>query len=215
MASVRALRSLVLGFFVLAACCGPPAAAQAPGEKIVFVSSNGWHSGIAIARADLPPGAIPETADFPNAAYFEFGWGNREYYPAPRKTLGLTLGAALPGAAAVHLSGLARHPREMFPGSEWIALRVTDDGFRRLVAYLRGSFERGAAFRAVASARGLYDFSAFYPATGTFHLFYTCNTWIAQGLAQAGLPVRFTGVQQAEELMSQLRALAGKQARSM
>ncbi len=205
MASLNTLRAVLLGV-VLAAAGAIPAGAQ--GEKTILVGSNGWHSGIVIARTDLPPGRIPETADFPAAAYFEFGWGNREYYPAPKKTLGMTIGAALPGAAVVHLSGMPRHPREMFPASEWVTLRLTSQGFERLLAFLDQSFERRGAARIAASAKGLYAFSAFYPATGTFHLFYTCNTWTADGLARAGLPVRTSGVQQAHELMSQLRALA-------
>ena len=201
------MRGWFAGLIVFVLLALPSAAAETPGGKRIFVTSNGWHTGIVIARADLPKGAIPETADFGDAAYFEFGWGDREYYPAPRKSLGLTLGAAFPGEAVVHLVGLPRHPREMFPGNETITLRLDEGAFRRLVAYLHESFERRGAVRVRASARGLYDFSAFYPATGVFHLFNTCNTWTARGLAGAGLPIRAAGVQRAEGLMSQVRAL--------
>jgi uncharacterized protein (TIGR02117 family) len=205
---VQSFRPLIVGLLILLPLSGRTAAAEAPGEKIVVVTSNGWHSGIVIARRDLPAGAIPETADFRDAAYFEFGWGDSEYYPAPRKTFAMTLGAAFPSSAVVHLMGLPRHPSQMFPGNEWVALGLSEEGFRQLVAYLHNSFERAGAARVRQRARGLYAFSAFYPATGTFHLFNTCNTWTARGLASAGLPIRVSGVQQAEELMSQLRALA-------
>lgn len=186
------------------------ARAEAPSRgatKTIYVTSNGWHSGIVIARADLPAGLIPEAADFPGAAYLEFGWGNRDYYTTPRKTLGLTLGAALPGDAVVHLAAYAAPPRA-YPRYEVVALAVSEEGFRRLVAHLHASFARGAAPRAGKIAPGLLPASAFYPGTGTFHLFNTCNTWSAEGLAAAGLAVRAHGVQLAEELMSQLRPLA-------
>lgn len=185
----------------------PALAAAARAEKTIYVTSNGWHSGIVIARADLPPGLIPEAADFPAAAYLEFGWGNRDYYTTPRKTLGLTLGAALPGEAAVHLAAYAAPPRS-YPGHEVLALTVSDEGFRRLVAHLHAAFARGRAPRAVKIAPGLAPVSAFYPGTGTFHLFNTCNTWTAEGLAAAGLTIRAHGVQMAEELMSQVRRIA-------
>lgn len=183
------------------------AAPAARAETTIYVTSNGWHSGIVIARADLPPGLIPETADFPAATHYEFGWGNRDYYTTPRKTLGLTIGAALPGDAVVHLAAYAAPPRA-YAGHEVVTLRVSDDGFRRLAAYLHAAFARGGAPRGRAIAPGLVPMSGFYPATGTFHLFNTCNTWTAAGLAAAGVPVRVSGVQQAEELMSQVRALA-------
>jgi hypothetical protein len=35
-----------------------------------------------LARADVPESVIPEIADFPQARFFEFGWGDAEFYPA-------------------------------------------------------------------------------------------------------------------------------------
>ncbi|MBL8662229.1 MAG: DUF2459 domain-containing protein [Candidatus Odyssella sp.] len=189
----------------------PALAAAARAETTIYVTSNGWHTGIAIARADLPPGLVPEAADFPSATHFEFGWGNRDYYTTPRKTLGLTLGAALPGAAVVHLAAYGGPPRG-HAGHEVVALRVSGEGMRRLAAYLHAGFARGGAPRVRTVAPGLLPASAFYPGSGTFHLFNTCNTWVAAGLAAAGLPVRAAGVQLAEELMSQLRRLARAEA---
>jgi uncharacterized protein (TIGR02117 family) len=206
------VRSHTLLLWLLLALA-PAFSVAARAETTIYVTSNGWHSGIVIARADLPAGFIPETADFPAATHFEFGWGNRDYYTTPRKTIGLTLGAALPGAAVVHLAGLSGPPRT-YPGHEAVALRVSAEGVRRLVAYLHQAFARGGAPRLRAMAPGLAPMSGFYPATGTFHLFNTCNTWTAAGLAAAGIAIRVGGVQQAEELMSQVRARAASPAAS-
>lgn len=178
------------------------------GAATVFVTSNGWHTAVVIARADLPPESIPETADFPKAEWFEFGWGDAEYYPAPRPGMGDALKAAFPGPAVVHLAGLPQHPASVFPSQEHIALHLTDDAFARLVAFVNASFERRGAARAFANATGLYAFSLFYPGTGRFSLFNTCNTWTARGLATAGLPLQVQGTQRAEDVMRQLRALA-------
>jgi uncharacterized protein (TIGR02117 family) len=207
MRRLRRLHGLLCIVPLLFTAAGGIAAAESAG-KTIHVTSNGWHSGIVIARADLPPGAIPETADFPQARFFEFGWGDTVYYPAPRKTFGMTLGAAFPGPAVVHMIGMPVHPREMFPTVEVVALRLSDEGFRRLVEYLHATFRRGGAARVRPSAAGLYPTSLFYPATGSFHLFNTCNTWTARGLATAGLPIQVTGIQRAGELMLQVRALA-------
>jgi len=176
-----------------------------PGVSIHIVS-NGWHTGIVVARAALPAGAVPEAADFPDAPYLEFGWGDAEYYPAPRPTLGMALRAALvPSPAVVHLVGLPGHPRDVFPTAEVVELRLAPAGFRKLVDYLDDTFARGGAERAQASAPGLYRFSLFYPAKGEFHLFNTCNTWTARALEAAGLPVQVSGTLRAEDLMAQIR----------
>ena len=171
----------------------------------VFVSSNGWHTDITVARADIPEGRIPESADFREARYLQFGWGDAEFYTTPDAGLGTTLRAALPGPAVVHLAGLAARPGEVFGGVEEIALTLSEENFARLVGYLHESFERGGQPRAKSVAPGLYRFSRFYPATGEFHLFNTCNTWTARGLAMAGVDVSASGTQSAEDVMRQLR----------
>jgi uncharacterized protein (TIGR02117 family) len=180
-----------------------PAAGQ-PGVAI-FVISNGWHTEIVLPKAALPAGAIPEAADFPHATYLGFGWGHAAYYPTPEPGIGLSLSAALiPSPAVLHVIGLAANPRQSFPRSEVAELRLGGDGFRALVRFLDASFARGGAPRARSSAPGLYDFSLFYPATGTFHALNTCNTWTAGALAAAGVPID-AGVTRAEGVMEQLR----------
>ena len=69
---------------------------------------------------------MPETADFPEARFFEFGWGDAAYYPAREATLGMALSAALvPTPAVVHVVGLDRHPADAFPEAE-VARLVID-----------------------------------------------------------------------------------------
>jgi len=213
----------LLGALSLAACqtaAPPPSPAASPGtavpdsdqadagEVVIHVTSNGWHSEIVVARANVPAGAIPETADFAEASYLSFGWGDAAYYPAPEATLGMTLRAALwPTPAVVHLAGLRAPPQEAYPKNETLQLRLSAAGFQAVLTYIDASFERGGRPRARPSAPGLYSFSRFYPATGKFHLFNTCNTWTAKALKTAGVPVDIATSNRAEELMSQLRAL--------
>lgn len=189
---------------------GAPSAAGDGGPGVaavtIHVASNGWHTGIIVARRDLPEGVLPEAGDFPDAPYLEFGWGDAEYFPNPDAGIGLALRAALtPTPAVVHLVGLPAHPRRVFPKAEIVDLRLTPAGFRALVDYLHASFVRDQAGQAGPAIDGLYAFSRFYPATGEFHLFNTCNTWTARGLEAAGLKVAVSGTLRAEDLMRQLR----------
>lgn len=171
--------------------------------RTIYVVSNGWHTGIVLARSNLPLGLIPEVNDFPTARFFEFSWGDAKYFPAPEKGLGMAMSALFtPTPAVLHLTGLPTHPRQVFPSAETVELQVTSEGFHNLVVFLDDTFARDDS---QASLKGLYPFSRFYPATGRFHMFNTCNTWTARGLAGAGIPVSVTGTLQAEELMAQLR----------
>lgn len=185
------------------------AGGDGPAIKTIHVISNGWHAGILLARSDLSTGLLPEAADFPDAAWLEFGWGDRDYYPNPRPTMGMALAAGLtPTPSVLHIAGRAGLP-EAAGKLEILPLRVSEAGLRRLVARIDAAMERPPGQDRVASiAPGLYETSLFYPAHGEFHLFNTCNSWVARKLAWAGLPVTDSGVTMAEDLMVQLRPLA-------
>jgi len=194
---------------VLGALLSLPALAFASETPLrVLVVSNGWHSGIALARADVPEAIIPEIADFPHARFFEFGWGDAEFYPAQEAGAWLALRAAFPGPAVLHLAGLPDHPARLWPNVTILSFAVSADGLRRLLVYLRESFNRAGAGRAVVSARGIYPFSLFYPAMGRFHVFNTCNSWTAQALTAMGLPASLGGVNTAEDLVARIRPYA-------
>lgn len=197
-------RRAALGALLLA-----PALAFAAGPaRRIWVVSNGWHSGIVLARADLPESVIPESADFPHARYFEFGWGDAEFYPAREAGAWLALRAAFPGPAVMHVAGLPDHPARLWPNVTILPFAVNTEALSRLLAFLRDSFDRAGAGRAVVTARGIYPFSLFYPATGRFHLFNTCNSWTAQALTAMGLGASLGGVNTAEDLVARIRPFA-------
>ena len=196
-----------LNLIVVALSLAMAGTSSANAARIIYVSSNGWHTDITVSTKDIPEGRIPESADFADAAYLQFGWGDATYYTTPDPGIGTTLGAALPGPAVVHLAGLQSLPSQTFGQTEEITLTLDAENFERLIDYLHASFDRNNAPRAASSTPGVYSFSRFYPATGEFHLFNTCNTWTARALAAAGLDVSISGTQTADDVMMQLRAL--------
>lgn len=195
----------------LAACAALaplPPADHGPRTQTISVVSNGWHTAIVIARTELvATGLLPEADDFPDAAFLEFGWGDRVYYPAGEKTLGMALDAALTATPAVmHMAGLARPPGLTYADAEVVPVALTQAGLRLLVGAIASSFERPDGGRAEPVSRGLYPDSNFYNAHGAFHLFNTCNTWTARMLRAGGVNLSPSGVVTADELVARLRA---------
>lgn len=198
----------------LAACAAlPPLAVADDGPRVraVSVVSNGWHTAIVVPRPALAEtGLLPEADDFPEAAYLEFGWGDRVYYPAKEKTLGMALTAALtPTPAVMHIAGRAGVPVRS-DETEVLPVKLTDAGFRGLVQAIADEFKRPAGGRAAPVSPGLYRDSKFYEAEGSFHLFNTCNTWSARMLRAGGLDLSPSGVVTADDLMARLRAIREK-----
>ena len=184
----------------------PPIRDTGPHTRLIHVTSNGWHTAIVLpAPALVATGAIPELEDFSGAAFLEVGWGDRTYYPANKKTLGMTLSAALVSTPAVmHLAGHQAPPKDD-TGYEVISVGLTEEGFRRLAKTLAGEFERPVGGPAGAISRGLYPHSYFYRAHGDFHLFNTCNTWTARMLSASGVAISPSGIVTADKLMTRLR----------
>jgi len=195
---------------LLSACALAPAE-QPPtsdkGRQIVQVVSNGWHTAIIVPRAEVAAvGLLPETADFPDAAFLEFGWGDRAYFQATEVTIGLTLRAALTATPAVmHVTGHQLAPEPMHPELEVVRVGLSDDEFRLLVRAVADTFDRPPAGRAQPVSTGLDPNSRFYKARGTFHLFNTCNTWTARTLRAAGMELAPAGISTAEDLMRHIR----------
>ncbi|WLI40210.1 DUF2459 domain-containing protein [Pseudomonas hefeiensis] len=132
--------------------------------------------------------------------------GDEDFYRAPQATLSLALRALFGSTATVlHAVKIDGDPRRRFAASEVVEVRVTEDGYRRLLAFVAGTFTHSATGTLVVLGPGLYGESRFYQAEGRYSLFYTCNTWVAEALAASSCPMSPTAVITAGNVMSQLR----------
>lgn len=197
--------ALVLTLFGCATGSEPPRG-EGGGWRSFYVVNHGLHTGLAIARPDLLQ-VLPALAEeFTDGDFVEFGWGDQEFYQAPEATLSLALRALFGSTATVlHVVEIAGDPRRRFAGSEVIEVRVTEDGYRRMLAFVAGTFTHSAAGTLSALGPGLYGKSRFYQAEGSYSLLYTCNTWVAEALAASGCPMSRTAAVTAGNVISQLR----------
>ena len=203
---------------VLTACAAPasvpPAAGAAPGAappvtRSVHVVRHNGHTGLVLRADDVPAAAWPAKADFPGAVYLEVGWGDRDFYQAAQPGLWLALKAvAWPTPSALHVVALDDEVERYFEGAEVIEIGLSEAGLQGLLDHLRQSHELDAAGQPIVLGPGLYGRSRFYASHERFHLFKTCNVWVATALQAAGLPVRPARAILAGPLMTQLRPLA-------
>jgi uncharacterized protein (TIGR02117 family) len=156
----------------------------------IFVVYDSWHAAIVIRKADFAAEVIPETGDFPGAEYLEFSWGDADYFPAADAGIRLALRAAFWSRGSVlHVVGIDRTPRQYFPAAEIIRVPVSMEAFGRLERFLSEQFRRPDSAAPAPAMPGLVSNSRFYPAMGKFSLLRTCNTWVAEALQYAGLPI--------------------------
>ena len=125
MSSRKVFRPLSVGLLLMFFTCVATSSPLRQGKQQIFVTSNGWHTGIVLKRNYLSLENMPEIADLPQAEFVEFGWGDAKFYPAKEATDGITLAAALmPTVAVMHVVGLPAEPSRYFTRAEVVPLSL-------------------------------------------------------------------------------------------
>jgi uncharacterized protein (TIGR02117 family) len=176
----------------------------------LWVAVHEHHSGLIVRADDVPDDAWPARADFPHARYLEVGWGDRAYYTSAEAGVLLGLRALLvPTDSAVHVVAIAGAPERVFPDAEILELRVSREGLQRAIEFVRQTHQFDVAGQPIVLGPGLVPgTSRFYASERRFHLFETCNTWVARALMAAGLPLQPSRAITAGGLARQVRPIA-------
>jgi len=176
--------------------------------KAVTIVHNSWHAGIVLRKTDLTDKTMPELADFAAAQLIEFSWGDKDYFPDPTSGIFGAIKAALwSGGSVMHLVGFSDTVENFYRGASITELRLNATAYERMVKYINETFAREKLSGRTPSAPGLFPYSRFYPASRSFSVLRTCNTWVAEALEAAGLPISSAFVITAGNLQSQLMAV--------
>ena len=201
---------LVATILITGGCLTRAAHPRAPsaGEPAttLWIVDHGWHTSIVVRRADVDRARWPELDDFSGATLVEIAWGDREFYMATSPTSGLAIKAAVVTSGSVlHVVGLTPAVTDYFGAG--VAIRLSRPGFDALADFVHAEYERSPDGAPLRLGRSLYGSGWFYAARSRYHLFNTCNTWVAQALGAAGLAVEAAGVVTASDVMRQVRPL--------
>ena len=203
----RALHVFLL--LLLTACSTtPPRPAQphsaqvADTSGVIYLVRRQWHVDIGFATADLQPPLASLHADLPAARYLLFGFGDRHYLLDKDQGLGGMLAALWPGPGLMLVTGVASTLQAGFGDGNVIEIPVTPAQAADAQAFVWQSL--AANNGAIAPLRaGPYDDSLYYASSARYSGLHTCNTWAAQGLRAAHLPVHSEGVEFAGQLWRQ------------
>lgn len=179
---------------LLCACSGSVTEHSAPDKRVfarsVFVVHDAWHSAIVVRTRDFSPGILPELQDFPEAEYLEFSWGDQDYFPHPDPGFGMALRAAFwSRGSIIHVVGVQGSLAHSYPSAEIIAIPLSETAFQRLLSFVSQTFLRPGTASSSEALPGLSANARFYLAQGRFSIFRTCNTWVAEALQAAELPI--------------------------
>jgi len=183
-----------------------PGASRAQSQTLIYVARRGWHIDIGFDVSDLGLPLAAVMADFPSAQYVFFGFGDRRYLLSRDKNFPSLLAALWPGAGLVLATGLVAPPEQAFGAELVIRLKVNAAQAQAVRDFVWNSLTKANGTAGVL-AKGPYGGSLYYSATPTYSVAYTCNTWVAEALRSADLPVHSVGVVFAMQLWMQVRRI--------
>jgi uncharacterized protein (TIGR02117 family) len=175
----------------------------------LYIVKRSWHTDIGFAVADLHAPLATLRAALPEAHYLLFGFGDKHYLMTRENSFEGMVGAVWPGEGLVLVTGLAGTPEQAFGVDGVARLSVSVAQARRLEAFVWDTLAKENDV-ATALAPGPYDGSFYYASTQRYSGLHTCNTWTAEGLESAGLPVRSFGVEFSGQVWRQVRRLTAE-----
>jgi hypothetical protein len=161
---------------VVAGGCLAPVADRFPprGDEpavTVWVLDHGWHTAIVVRRADLERARWSAVEDFSAATFIEVAWGDRDFYMAASARRSRPISPRASSSSSISHAGASM---------QWRALSTRNTS---------GTARAGL----FASSAACTEPAGFMP-RAAYHLFNTCNTWVARALRAAGLPLTPAGV---------------------
>ncbi|PLP99678.1 DUF2459 domain-containing protein [Cupriavidus pauculus] len=192
---------------VMSGCATAPAAVAAPRVTTISVVERDWHTDICIRTVDADARLMRVARGYDGSTYLCFGFGDRHYLITGERGPMTLLSALLPGDGAILLTILRDTPAAAFGAGNVVDLELDEAGIGRLRAFLNRTVQENDAGEPQGLGNGPYPGGLYFGATARYNGFYTCNTWTADGLREAGIPMHGP-VLFAEGVMRQVRDLA-------
>lgn len=187
-------------------CATPPAAVAAPPVTIISVVERDWHTDICIRSADADARLMRLARGYDGSTFLCFGFGDRHYLISRERGPMTLMSALLPGDGAILLTILRDTPAAAFGADNVVDLDLAEAGIGRLRAFLNRTVQENEAGEPAGLGNGPYPGGLYFGATQRYNGFYTCNTWTAEALREAGIPMHGP-VLFAEGVMRQVREI--------
>ena len=173
------------------------------GTEIYFIKQR-WHTAIVFNTSDIDSTLLPVVKKFSNYKMIDIGWGDEEFYQYPDFDWDLAFKALFyPTPSTLRVEGISISKELYFDLSEIVVkLVVSDEQLREILNFIDDTFYRDENGEKVLSSKAGGQI-IFYAAEGKYHLFNTCNTWLARCLNNAGLQIK-TDIILTEQLFNEL-----------
>jgi hypothetical protein len=180
-------------------------------QHTVYIAKIEWHVGIIIKVNDASVEKISALDDFKEYNLVDIGWGDAEFYQSGEDfDLYLASKAILfPTNSVVRIQGYDFGIEQIMNWRDFVfEIELNDGQFDLLCGFIDASFSRNSEEKLIVESEKLSGRIKFYSSGHKYHLFNTCNTWVAEALEKAETGIENPDVITAEELFEELLKFA-------
>jgi uncharacterized protein (TIGR02117 family) len=177
-------------------CCGFSNAAakeflQDDSLHTIYLIKQRWHTAIVFHIEDIDSTILPEVKYFRGAELIDIGWGDEAFYQYPDFDWDLAYQALFfPTSSTLRIEGIFIPMFEYFNISEIVVeLKINNEQLIFLLNYIADTIWRDSEANNKILSTQYLNRVYFFKANGEYHLFNTCNTWLANGLKKAGFEI--------------------------
>lgn len=181
------------------------------GRMEFYVIKSYWHTGIILNTNDGLFSRLQISKDFFKFNYIDFGWGDEDFYQS-ESDFDLYLAAKailVPTSSVIRVAGYYGCIQDIISWSDYcVKFLVDSTGYNNILAFIDSSFSRIGNEYQATSARANNSI-IFYQSIHKYHLFNTCNTWVASAVKTAGFDIEPGDIITAKGLFDRI-SLIGK-----
>ena len=158
----------------------------------IYLIKQRWHTAIVFHTENMDSTIIPEVKHFRGAELIDIGWGDEAFYQYPDFDWDLAYQAIFyPTPSTLRMEGIYISMIEYFDLSEIVVeLKVNNKQLKILLKYISDTVWKNNDGQTEILSTKYLNRIYFFKANGEYHLFNTCNTWLARGLKQAGFKLK-------------------------
>jgi uncharacterized protein (TIGR02117 family) len=187
-------------------CCGFSTTAakeffQDDSLYTIYLIKQRWHTAIVFHTEDVSAiggsasggdsTILPEGKYFKGTELIDIGWGDEAFYQYPDFDWDLAYQALFTASpSTLRMEGIFISMLEYFNISEIVVeLKINNEQLTILLNYIAETVWRDTEGHNKILSTQYLNRVYFFKANGDYHLFNTCNTWLARGLRKAGFDI--------------------------
>lgn len=162
-----------------------------PAKYKVYFIKQSWHTAIVLNISDIDSEIFREYNTFKQYGMIDIGWGDEEFYQYPGFDSGLAFKALFYATpSALRVEGISLTRDEYFDLSEVvIELVITREQLLSICDFINRSFLLDNNNQSIILSEKAGGKIIFYKSIESYHLFNTCNTWLANCLNHAEIQI--------------------------